>query len=166
MSLRDECLRANAQYAAFFPHKRIPRSPAKRLAVVTCMDARIQPDDLLGLAAGDAHIIRNAGGIVTDDALRSLVLSHKLRGTREFFVINHTDCGLQNLDEAGFRDQLRSEGGPSAVEMPLYAYHDIDENVRAQVERIKTSPYIAGDSPVSGFVYDVESGQLRPVVGA
>jgi carbonic anhydrase len=166
MSLRDECLRANAQYAAFFPHGRIPRTPAKRLAVVTCMDARIQPDDLLGLSPGDAHMIRNAGGIVTDDALRSLILSHKLRGTREFFVINHTDCGLQDLDQAAFRDELRSESGSDTAEMPLYAYHDVDQNVRAQVERIKSCPHIAGDSPVSGFVYDVESGQLRPVAGA
>lgn len=166
MSVRDDCLQANAQYAAFFPLKHLPKVPAKRLAVVTCMDARMQPAELLGLAPGDAHIFRNAGGIVTDDALRSLVLSHKLLGTREFFVINHTGCAMQGLEETAFRDELRGESGAAEIEMRFYAFDDIDGNVRAQVDKIKTCPFISGDSPVSGFVYEVESGQLRAVAGA
>ena len=164
MSVRDESLEANQQYAAGFNLGKLPTPPARKLAAVVCMDARLMPDQFLGLSTGDAHIIRNAGGIVTDDALRSLIISHKLLGTNEFFVINHTDCGMLTFTDDHLRNELREATGLDPSDLQFYTFKDLEENVRAQVEKIKSNPYLPNDIPVHGFIYQVEDGRLREVV--
>ena len=164
MAMRDECLKANEGYAASFDKGGLPMPPGKKLAVVVCMDARLMPDQFLGLDIGDAHVIRNAGGIVTDDALRSLIISHKLLGTNEFFVVNHTDCGMLTFEDEALRQRLTQETGADATGLQFYAFKNLEENVRAQVQTIKSSPFLPDDIPVSGFIYQVEDGRLRQVV--
>ena len=164
MAMRDESMKANERYAAGFKHGDLPMPPGRHLAAVVCMDARLMPDQFLGLGIGDAHIIRNAGGIVTDDALRSLIISHKLLGTNEFFVVNHTDCGMLTFEDGQLQQRLKDETGRDASAIRFHAFKDLDENVRAQVQKIKDSPFLPDDIPVSGFVYDVKSGKLRQVV--
>ena len=141
----------------------MPPTPRKRLAVVTCMDARIEPHRILDLEEGDAHVIRNGGGVVTDDVVRSLTLSQKLLGTDQVMVVMHTDCGLHGLSDAEFRDRVQAEAGlrPSwATE----AFPDLDQAVREGVARLRSSPFIPNETRVSGWVYDVETRQLREVV--
>lgn len=164
MAFRDQALKANEQYAASFDKGHLEAAPAKGVAVVTCMDARLMPDQFMGLDIGDAHIIRNAGGIVTDDALRSLVITHKLRGTNEVFVINHTGCGMMMFKDSDLQQRLKEDTGQDASGMPFYAFENADDNVKAQVDKIKSSPFIADGVQVHGFVYDVTSGKLRQVV--
>ena len=164
MAMRDECVAANERYAASFNLSGLPMPPGKKLAMVVCMDARLMPDRFLGLDTGDAHVIRNAGGIVTDDALRSLIISHKLLGTNEFFVINHTDCGMLTFDDDQLRQKLKDETGADASGMQFYACKNLEQNVQAQVQKIKSSPFLADDIPVHGFIYQVEDGRLRQVV--
>ena len=164
MSMRDESLKANERYAAGFKDGGLPMPPGRKLAAVVCMDARLMPDQFLGLGIGDAHVIRNAGGIVTDDALRSLIISHKLLGTNEFFVVNHTDCGMLTFEDEQLRQRLKDETGADASGLQFHAFKNLEENVRAQVQKIKGSPFLPGDIPVSGFIYEVESGRLRQVV--
>ena len=164
MAMRDECVAANERYAASFNLSGLPMPPGKKLAMVVCMDARLMPDRFLGLDTGDAHVIRNAGGIVTDDALRSLIISHKLLGTNEFFVINHTDCGMLTFDDDQLRQKLKDETGADASGMQFYAFKNLEQNVQAQVQKIKSSPFLADDIPVHGFIYQVEDGRLRQVV--
>lgn len=164
MAMRDESMKANERYAASFNQGGLPMPPGRKLAAVVCMDARLMPDQFLGLGIGDAHIIRNAGGIVTDDALRSLIISHKLLGTNEFFVVNHTDCGMLTFEDGQLRQRLKDETGQDAGAIQFHAFKDLDTNVRAQVQKIKDSPFLPDDIPVSGFVYDVKSGKLRQVV--
>jgi len=164
MAMRDESMKANERYAASFNQGGLPMPPGRRLAAVVCMDARLMPDQFLGLGIGDAHIIRNAGGIVTDDALRSLIISHKLLGTNEFFVVNHTDCGMLTFEDGQLQQRLKDETGQDASAIRFHSFKDLDENVRAQVQKIKDSPFLPDDIPVSGFVYDVKSGKLRQVV--
>ena len=164
MAMRDECLKANEGYAASFDKGGLPMPPGRKLAVVVCMDARLMPDQFLGLDIGDAHVIRNAGGIVTDDALRSLIISHKLLGTNEFFVVNHTDCGMLTFEDEALRERLAQETGADARGLQFYAFKNLEENVRAQVQKIKSSPFLPDDIPVSGFIYQVEDGRLRQVV--
>jgi carbonic anhydrase len=164
MSMRDECLAANQQYAASFGHGGLPMPPGRKLASVVCMDARLMPDQFLGLRTGDAHVIRNAGGIVTDDVLRSLIISHKLLGTNEFFVINHTDCGMLTFQDEDLRQRLKEETGADASGLQFHAFRNLDENVRAQVEKVKSSSFLPDDIPVHGFIYQVEDGRLRQVV--
>ena len=162
--MRDECLKANEGYAASFDKGGLPMPPGRKLAVVICMDARLMPGQLLGLDIGDAHVIRNAGGIVTDDALRSLIISHKLLGTNEFFVVNHTDCGMLTFEDEALRQRLEQETGADASGLQFYTFKNLEENVRAQVQTIKSSPFLPDDIPVSGFIYQVEDGRLRQVV--
>ncbi len=164
MAMRDECLKANEGYAASFDKGGLPMPPGRKLAVVVCMDARLMPDQFLGLDIGDAHVIRNAGGIVTEDALRSLIISHKLLGTNEFFVVNHTDCGMLTFEDEALRQRLAQETGADAKGLQFYAFKNLEENVRAQVQKIKSSPFLPDDIPVSGFIYQVEDGRLRQVV--
>ena len=164
MTMRDQAIAANERYAASFNQGGLPTPPGRHLAAVVCMDARLMPDQFLGLGIGDAHIIRNAGGIVTDDALRSLVISHKLLGTNEFFVVNHTDCGMLTFEDGQLQQRLKEETGQDASAIQFHGFKDLDENVRAQVQKIKDSPFLPDDIPVSGFVYDVKSGKLRQVV--
>jgi carbonic anhydrase len=155
MPERDTLLAANEAFAESFSQGHLPMPPARRLAVVTCMDARLDPAKFLGLDEGDAHVIRNAGGLVTDDALRSLVISHNLLGTEEVFVIAHTDCGMLTFQNDELQEQL-------GTDIEFLPFSDPDESVRASVERVRESPICA--ESVHGFVYEVETGRLREVV--
>src|SRR6202163_93283 len=163
MSITDEVLAANQQYASKFDKGGLPMPPAKKLAILACMDARLTVEQLLGLKTGDAHIIRNAGGIATEDALRSLIISHHLLRTQEFIVINHTDCGMVTFTDDQLRDNLEQQTGVSAVSPShFHSFKDVEQNVRRQVARIRNHPYVQ-DIPVRGFVYDVNSGKLSEV---
>jgi carbonic anhydrase len=145
---------ANDAYATQFEKGHLPMPPGRQFAVVTCMDARLDPAKFLGLEEGDAHVIRNAGGLVTDDALRSLVISHNLLGTKEVFVIAHTDCGMLTFANDELQEQL-------GTDIEFLPFSDLDASVRASVERVRESP-ICSES-VHGFVYEVETGLLREV---
>jgi len=162
-SVIDEVLAANEIYSRTHELKRLTPRPARKLAILTCMDTRLSIRTL-GLQTGDAHIIRNAGGIVTDDALRSLIVSHHLLGTEEFMVINHTDCGLMQATEEDLRRRIQNRSGTAAVSPSFfYAFQNIEENVRHQLEKLHTHPWIPDSVIIRGFVYDVTTGKLREV---
>jgi len=166
MSVTDESLKANASYAENFRHADLSAPPVRKLAVVTCMDARLTVEEMLGLKTGDAHIIRNAGGIATEDVLRSLIISHQKLGTREFVVINHTDCGMLSFKDHELRDELERDTGETTDEPAhFHAFEDLEENVREQVQRIRSHPWIPDSIPVRGFVFDVKTGKLHEVEG-
>src|SRR5947209_15645322 len=158
MSANEQLLAANADYAAAFASRDLGAPPARRLAVVTCMDARLDPAKFLGLEEGDAHVIRNAGGIVTDDALRSLVISHHLLGTEHALVIGHTDCGMVKFRN----DELRARLGPAAAEVDFMPFGDIAERVRESVRAIENSALLRGFG-ATGYVYDVRNGRISAV---
>ncbi len=158
----DELLRANAEYAAAFEHGRLHRPPAKALAVLTCIDGRIDPLRLLGLAPGDANVLRNAGAVVTDDVLRSLVVSRRLLGMHEALVIGHTDCGLEGVSNDEIYARLRDEAGLDASGVDFRPFADVEASVHEGVRRIGDSPLLAGIT-VTGWVYDVRTGRLRAV---
>lgn len=164
MSTIDETIQANQNYAQTFQLGHLPMPPGRKLAIVACMDARLTVEQALGLKTGDAHIIRNAGGIVTEDALRSLIISHHLLGTQEFMVINHTDCGMLTFKDEDLKQRLQTETH-TAAETPaaFHAFSDLEQNVREQVEKIKSHPWLPKDVPVRGFVYDVKNGKLHEV---
>jgi carbonic anhydrase len=165
MSVIDEVLAANEIYSRTHELRRLTPRPERRLAILTCMDTRLSIQTL-GLKTGDAHIIRNAGGIVTEDSLRSLVISHYLLDTQEFMVINHTDCGLMLATEQDLRTRIQNRSGTAAVSPAFfYAFQNIDENVRHQLQKLRTHPWIPKEVAVRGFVYDVASGRLREVSG-
>ena len=165
MSVIDETMQANEIYAQTHKLRHLTPRPARKLAILTCMDTRLSIRTL-GLQTGDAHIIRNAGGIVTDDALRSLLVSHHLLGTEEFMVINHTDCGLMRTTEEGLRAQIeKSTGTTATAPARFYAFQDLDENVRHQLAKLRDHPWIPKKITVRGFVYDVATGRLREVRG-
>jgi len=164
MSIIDEVLAANETYARNFKLGHLPMPPAKKLAVVACMDARLMVDQILGLKTGDAHVIRNAGGIVTEDAIRSLIISHHLLGTQEFVIINHTDCGMLTFKDDELRTRLRKKTGTATVApVHFHAFSDLEENVREQIQRVKSHPWIPKEIAVRGFVYDVKTGRLQEV---
>ncbi len=162
MSSTDNFLANNARYADSFEKGDLPIPPAKRAAVVACMDARIETGRLLGLEEGDAHVIRNAGGVVTDDVLRSLVISQRLLGTEEIILIHHTDCGMVTFRDDDIKDQIESDTGirPSFA---LEAFPDVEEDVRQSIRRIRANPFIPVKDKIRGFVYDVKTGQLNEV---
>lgn len=164
MSTIDEVLKANEKYAQTHRKNRdLSPRPTRRLAVVTCMDTRLTKQTL-GLDDGDAHIIRNAGGIITDDALRSLLISHYLLGTEEFMVINHTDCGLMRSSEDELRSMMERHAGTASVSPErFYAFKNAEENVRKQVEKLKSHPWVRKEISVRGFVYDVHTGRLKEI---
>ncbi|MFB3819335.1 MAG: beta-class carbonic anhydrase [Candidatus Methylomirabilales bacterium] len=165
MSLIDELLENNAQYAGRFQKSELPLPPKKRLAVVACMDARLDLHKILGLAEGDAHVIRNAGGVITDDAIRSLLISQRLLGTREILLVHHTDCGMLTFRDDELRQEIQREIGlkpPFALE----AFADVEEDVRQSMARLAASPLIPYRDSVRGFVYDVRTGRLREVPGS
>src|SRR3981189_1626480 len=165
MSVIDEVLQANEIYSRTHELRRLKPRPGRELAGLTCIDTRLSIRTL-GLKTGDAHIIRNAGGIVTEDSLRSLVVSHYLLGTEEFMVINHTDCGLMHTTEQDLRTRIQNRSGTAAVAPAFfYAFQNIEENVRHQLEKLRTHPWIPKEVAVRGFVYDVTSGKLREVRG-
>lgn len=164
MAAIDEILRANKRYSSGFRLGHLPMPPSKRLAVLACMDARLTVEDILGLDTGDAHIIRNAGGIATDDAIRSLLISHHLLGTQEFVVINHTDCGMLTFRDDDLTSRLKRESGTAVVSpVHFHTFEDLQVNVREQIQKIRSHPWIPGTIPVRGFVYDVGSGKLNEV---
>ncbi len=164
MTATDQALESNEQYAKNFTSSDLHAPPARKLAIVTCMDARLMPDQILGLGIGDAHIIRNAGGIVTEDALRSLVISHHLLGAQEFIIINHTDCGLLAFKDEDLREKLESETGVSTVSpVTFHTFDDLESNVRRQVQKVQSHPWIPDSVSVRGFIYDVETGRLAEV---
>jgi carbonic anhydrase len=163
MAVTDELLQNNARYAEQFEKGDLPLPPAKGVAVVACMDARLHVSKALGLAEGDAHIIRNAGGVVTDDEIRSLAISQRLLGTREIILIHHTDCGMLTFKDDDFRRQIEEETGVRP-EWAAEAFSDLDSDVRQNIARIKASPFIPHKDSVRGFVYEVETGKLREVV--
>lgn len=162
MSATDQLLENNKAYADGFAKRDLPLSPDQKVAVLACMDARLDPARALGLEEGDAHVIRNAGGLVTDEEIRSLAISQHLLGTEEIVVIHHTDCGMLTVDDDEFADKLEHASG----ERPAWSarsFSDLDEGVRESVRRIRDSPFIPHKSSVRGFVYDVQTGQLREV---
>lgn len=158
----DELLGHNQRYAQDFGDSALDGAPTRRLAVIACMDARLDSDAALGLKNGEAHMIRNAGGVVTDDVIRSLCLSQRHLGTREVVLLHHTDCGLQLVDEAEFRDGLDAELGVKPT-WSLEAFKDPYEDVRQSMQRIVTSPFVPYTEHVRGFVYDVSDGLLHEV---
>jgi carbonic anhydrase len=161
MSVTDQLLENSRRYAAEFDKGDLPLPPATKVAVVACMDARLIPTRVLGLNEGDAHVIRNAGGVVTDDEIRSLSISQHLLGTEEIVLIHHTDCGMLTFTDEQFKERLEQETG-SKPDWDVHCFSDLDENVRESIRRIKDSPFIPRKN-VRGFVYDVENGSLREV---
>ncbi len=162
MSVTDELLRNNEAYAASFDKGDLPLPPGKKVVVLACMDARLNPYGALGLHEGDAHVIRNAGGVVTDDEIRSLAISQRLLGTEEIILIHHTDCGMLTFTDDQFKRQIQDEVGIKP-EWAVESFPDLDEDVRQSIARIKSSPFIPKKGSVRGFVYDVNSGRLREV---
>jgi carbonic anhydrase len=162
MSHTDELLRNAQEYAASFDKRNLPLPPAKKIAVVACMDARIVPSRLLGIHEGDAHVIRNAGGVITDDEIRSLAISQRLLGTEEIILIHHTDCGMLTFTDDDFKRAIQEETG-IRPNWSVEAFSDLEEDVRQSIARIRASPFIPRKESVRGFVYDVEDGSLREV---
>ena len=162
MSTTDDLLANVDAYAASFDKGDLPMPPARKVAIVACMDARLNPYGLLGLQEGDAHVIRNAGGVVTDDTIRSLAISQRLLGTEEIVLIHHTDCGMLTFKDDAFKDSILKDVGIKPA-WAVEAFPDLDEDVRQSVKRIEASPFIPKKDSVRGFVYEVESGNLREV---
>ena len=164
MSSTDGFVANSERYAASFDKGDLPLPPTSHVAVVACMDARLNPYGVLGLNEGDAHVIRNAGGVVTDDAIRSLTISQRLLGTTEIILIHHTDCGMLTFHDDDVKAQIEADTGirPSFA---LEAFGDLDADVRQSIARIKASPYIPNKGSIRGFIYEVETGRLVEVKG-
>jgi carbonic anhydrase len=162
MSVTDELLKNAERYAAGFEKGDLPIPPSKKVAVVACMDARLIPTRVLGLHEGEAHVIRNAGGVVTDDTIRSLAISQNLLGTEEIVLIHHTDCGMLTFSDEELASKLEDETG-QRPEWSAGAFSDLEEDVRDSIRRIEESPFIPRTDDVRGFVYEVETGKLREV---
>ncbi len=162
MSVTDELLANAERYAERFDKGGLPLPSARKVAVVACMDARLNPYGLLGLHEGDAHVIRNAGGVITDDEIRSLSISQRLLGTEEIILIHHTDCGMLTFTDDEFRRSVQDEVGIKPEWAPE-SFSDLDEDVRQSMARIEASPFIPRKDSIRGFVYDVETGRLREV---
>jgi carbonic anhydrase len=158
----DELVDNAEAYAERFDRGDLPLPPAKRIAVVACMDARLNPYGLLGLREGDAHVIRNAGGVITDDEIRSLAISQRLLGTEEIMLIHHTDCGMLTFADDDFRRQVQDDTGIKP-DWAAETFVDLDEDVRQSIARIEASPFIPRKDQIRGFVYDVHTGRLREV---
>jgi len=162
MSATDELLRNAEAYAEGFDKADLPMPPGRKVAIVACMDARLNPYALLGLQEGDAHIIRNAGGVITDDEIRSLAISQRLLGTEEVVLIHHTDCGMLTFTDDEFRSSIEDDTGVKPA-WASEAFSDLDGNLRQSLARINDSPFIPKKDSVRGFVYEVETGRLREV---
>jgi carbonic anhydrase len=162
VSVTDQLLANNEAYAANFAKGDLPMPPGKKVAVVACMDARLDPARVLGLEEGDAHVIRNAGGVVTEDAIRSLTISQRLLGTEEIILIHHSDCGMVTFTDGAVKDAIEADIGirpPFALE----AFPDADADIKQSIARIKASPFVPNKDSIRGFVYEVETGKLREV---
>src|SRR3989442_1647104 len=163
MSVVQEFRKANDSYASSFSKGNLPMPPGRHVAVLTCMDARLDPARALGLEEGDAHVIRNAGGRASDDALRSLAISQQLLGTREIVVIHHTDCGMLTFTNEQLRAKLQQDLGADASAVDFLPFSDLERSVRDDVERLRASPLLLKDAPIAGLVYDVKTGTLASV---
>jgi carbonic anhydrase len=157
----ERILAENLRYVEAFDRSALTAAPLSGLAILACMDARLDVEEALGLRTGDAHVIRNAGGLATDDAIRSIIVSQQLLGTNEVLVIGHTGCGLLGADEAALRSRLSTETG-ATLDLPLGSFADLDDSVRAQVELLRTHPWVRR-VPVHGLVFEVESGRLYEI---
>jgi carbonic anhydrase len=162
MSVTEELLQNNAIYAESFEKGDLPLPPARGVAVVACMDARLDVHKILGLEEGDAHVIRNAGGVITDDEIRSLTISQRLLGTREVILIHHTDCGMLTFSDDELKAQIHEEVGLKP-HFSMESFSDLEEDVRQSIARIYASPFIPHKESVRGFIYEVETGRLREV---
>jgi carbonic anhydrase len=162
MSVTDEVLKNNEAYTRSFDKGNLPLPPAKKLAVLACMDARLHVSKILGLKEGDAHVIRNAGGVATDDAIRSLTISQRLLGTEEIILIHHTDCGMLTFTDDQVKESIAKEVG-HRPHFALEAFSDLQDDVRQTIARIKASPFIPRKDKIRGFVYDVKTGRLGEV---
>jgi carbonic anhydrase len=162
MSAIEELLRNNQAYAAAFEKNGLTLPPVRRVAILTCMDARLDPARMLGLQEGDAHVIRNAGGVVTDDAIRSLAISQRLLGTEDVVLIHHTDCGMLTFTDESFREQVRKDTGIKPPWAPE-SFRDVEGDLRQSIARVETSPFLLHPDRVRGFVYETSSGRLREV---
>jgi carbonic anhydrase len=162
MSVTEELLRNNAIYAESFEKGDLPLPPARDVAVVACMDARLDVHKILGLEEGDAHVIRNAGGVITDDEIRSLTISQRLLGTREVILIHHTDCGMLTFSDDELKAQIHEDVGLKP-HFSMESFSDLEEDVRQSMARIQASPFISHKESVRGFIYEVETGRLREV---
>ncbi len=162
MSVTDELLENNEAYAGSFEKGDLPLPPARGVAVVACMDARLDVHKILGLEEGDAHVIRNAGGVITDDEIRSLTISQRLLGTREIVLIHHTDCGMLTFSDDELKAQIHEEVGVKP-HFSMESFSDLEEDVRQSIARIKASPFVPHKESVRGFIYEVETGRLREV---
>jgi carbonic anhydrase len=162
MSATDEYIKNAERYAESFDKGDLPLPPSKKVAVIACMDARVMPSHLLGIKEGEAHVIRNAGGVVTDDEIRSLAISQRLLGTEEIILIHHTDCGMLTFTDDDFRRQVQEDTGIKPA-WAAEAFSDLEEDVRQSVARIKASPFIPRKDSVRGFVFEVETGRLREI---
>jgi carbonic anhydrase len=162
MSVTDELVANNEAYAARFDKGSLPLPPAKKVAVVACMDARLDPNGVLGLTEGDAHVIRNAGGVVTDDEIRSLAISQRLLGTEEIVLIHHTDCGMLTFTDDEFAEKLEADTG-ERPEWRAHAFDDLEGNVKESIDKIRYSPFVPKTDNIRGYVYEVETGRLREV---
>ncbi len=162
MTATDDVLKNNAQYAESFDQADLPLPPALNMAVVACMDARLDTHKLLGIQEDDAHVIRNAGGVVTDDVIRSLVISQRLLGTREVVLIHHTDCGMLTFRDDEVKDAIQADTGlrPSFA---MEAFGSLEGDVRQSIGRIKASPFVPAKDQIRGFVYDCATGRLNEV---
>lgn len=163
MTVTDGLIHANEEFAQGFDKGDLPAPPARQVAVLTCMDARLHPERFLGLDIGDAHVIRNAGGRASDDAIRSLIISSHLLGTNEYLVIHHTDCGMLSFSNEQLQRRLTEGTGQDASHIDFLPFTDLEQSVRDDVERIRQSPFIPDGVTVRGFIYDVRSGRLSPV---
>jgi carbonic anhydrase len=162
VSTTDDLLKNNESFAQSFDKGDLPLPPARKIAIVACMDARLNPYPILGLELGDAHVIRNAGGVITDDEIRSLAISQHLLGTEEIMLIHHTDCGMLTFNDQEFAGKLEEETG-QRPDWDAHSFPDLDQDVRDSIQRIKDSPFIPRTNSVRGFVYAVETGELREV---
>jgi carbonic anhydrase len=162
MTATDDVLKNNAQYAESFDKADLPLPPALNMAVVACMDARLDTHKLLGIQEGDAHVIRNAGGVVTDDVLRSLVISQRLLGTREVVLIHHTDCGMLTFQDHEVKDQIVADTG-ARPHFALEAFPDVEDDIRQSIVRLKVNPFIENKDLIRGFVFDVKTGSLKEI---
>ncbi|MBA2267945.1 MAG: carbonic anhydrase [Nitrosopumilus sp.] len=159
----ESIMSQNKKYAENFTEGNLPPHPSKKIAVLTCMDARISINEALGLKIGEAHIIRNAGGIVTDDALRSLIISHELLGTEHIIVINHTNCGMASFRDEDLQKRISEKYNSNASDIKFHSFSDVEGNTRNQINKIHSSPFLSNITSVRGFIYDVKTGKIKEV---
>lgn len=163
MGIYQETLQANENYTREFNLGHLPMPPGRKLAIVACMDARLTVEQVLGLSTGDAHIIRNAGGLVTEDAVRSLIISTQLLGTRTIYVIQHTDCGMLTFRDEELRERLAKETGKDTGHLHFHSFTDVEASVARQIQSIRKIAFLPKDVDIHGFVYDVRTGKLREI---